>query len=155
MIVIMKPGATAAEIGAVIRKAESMGAKTHPIYGDNRTVVALVGDLTRVNRETFDADGGVLHTMRIQEPYKLSSRTTRPDNTVIDWRNGRVRSAARDCGDGRPVQRGEPRPDHRDRPRHQGCRRHRAARRRLQAAHQPLRFPGAGAEGAGVPGRRA
>ena len=37
MIVVMKPGATAAEIGAVIRKAESMGAKTHPIYGDNRT----------------------------------------------------------------------------------------------------------------------
>ena len=51
MIVVMKPGATAAEIGAVIRKAESMGVKTHPIYGDNRTVVALVGDLTRVNRD--------------------------------------------------------------------------------------------------------
>jgi 3-deoxy-7-phosphoheptulonate synthase len=84
MIVIMKPGATAAEIGAVIRKAESMGAKTHPIYGDNRTVVALVGDLTRVNRDTFDAMEGVLHSLRIQEPYKLSSRTTRPDNTVIE-----------------------------------------------------------------------
>ena len=78
MIVVMKPGATAAEIGAVIRKAESMGAKTHPIYGDNRTVVALVGDLTRVNRDYFDQMEGVLHTLRIQEPYKLSSRTTAP-----------------------------------------------------------------------------
>ena len=70
MIIIMKPGATAAEIGAVIRKAEAMGAKTHPIYGDNRTVVALVGDLTRVNRDVFDAMEGVLHSLRIQEPYK-------------------------------------------------------------------------------------
>ncbi len=84
MIVIMKPGATAAEIGAVIRKAESMGLKTHPIYGDSRTVVALVGDLTAVTRESFDVMAGVLQTMRIQEPYKLASRTTRPDNTVID-----------------------------------------------------------------------
>ncbi len=84
MIVIMKPGATAAEIGAVIRKAESLGLKTHPIYGDSRTVVALVGDLTGITRETFDVLAGVLQTMRIQEPYKLASRTTRPDNTVID-----------------------------------------------------------------------
>jgi 3-deoxy-7-phosphoheptulonate synthase len=91
MIVVMKPGATAAEIGAVIRKAESMGAKTHPIYGDNRTVVALVGDLTRVNRDYFDQMEGVLHTLRIQEPYKLSSRTTRPDNTVIDVLNSQVK----------------------------------------------------------------
>ncbi len=91
MIVVMKPGATAAEIGAVIRKAESMGAKTHPIYGDNRTVVALVGDLTRVNREVFDQMEGVMHTLRIQEPYKLSSRTTRPENSVIEVAAGRVR----------------------------------------------------------------
>lgn len=91
MIVVMKPGATAAEIGAVIRKAESLGVKTHPIYGENRTVVALVGDLTRINRETFDQMEGVMQTVRIQEPYKLASRTTRPDNTVIEVADGRVR----------------------------------------------------------------
>ncbi len=84
MIVIMKPNATAAEIGAVIRRAESLGVTTHPIYGDNRTVVALVGDLTRVSRESFNAMDGVNTTVRIQEPYKLASRTTRPENSVID-----------------------------------------------------------------------
>jgi 3-deoxy-7-phosphoheptulonate synthase len=87
----MKPGATAAEIGAVIRKAESFGVKTHPIYGENRTVVALVGDLTRINRETFDQMEGVMQTVRIQEPYKLASRTTRPENTIIEVADGRVR----------------------------------------------------------------
>lgn len=86
MIVVMKPGATAAEIGAVIRKAEQLGLKTHPIYGESRTVVALVGDLTSITREAFDALAGVLQTVRIEEPYKLSSRSTRPDNTVIDVR---------------------------------------------------------------------
>ncbi len=91
MIVIMKPSATAAEIGAVIRKAESMGAHTHPIYGENRTVVALVGDLTGVTREVFDQMEGVLNTLRIQEPYKLSSRTTRPENSLVEVAGGRVR----------------------------------------------------------------
>ena len=84
MIVVMKPEATAAQIGAVIAKAEQMGCQTHPIYGEERTVVALVGDLTHVTREVFDAMTGVAHTLRIQEPYKLSSRTTRPENTVIE-----------------------------------------------------------------------
>jgi 3-deoxy-7-phosphoheptulonate synthase len=91
MIVVMKPGSTAAEIGAVIRKAEQMGLKTHPIYGESRTVVALVGDLTSITRETFDVMSGVLQTLRIQEPYKLASRTTRPDDTVIDVAAGAVR----------------------------------------------------------------
>ena len=91
MIVIMKPGATAADIGAVIRKAESMGVKTHPIYGENRTVVALVGDLTHVTREVFDLMPGVLETLRIQEPYKLASRTTRPENTIVDVMGGKVK----------------------------------------------------------------
>jgi 3-deoxy-7-phosphoheptulonate synthase len=34
---------------------------------------------------------GVMQTVRIQEPYKLASRTTRPDNTVIEVADGRVR----------------------------------------------------------------
>jgi 3-deoxy-7-phosphoheptulonate synthase len=84
MIVVMKAGASQEEIQAVIRKAESMGAQTHPIYGENRTVVALVGDLTRVSRDSFNAMDGVAETMRIQEPYKLSSRTARPHDTVIE-----------------------------------------------------------------------
>ncbi len=90
MIVVMRPDATAAEIGAVIARAETMGCTTHPIYGENRTVVALVGDLTKVTRELFDAMEGVANTLRIQEPYKLSSRTTRPENTILDIAGGQV-----------------------------------------------------------------
>lgn len=84
MIVVMKAGATSEELQAVVSKAESVGVQTHPIFGENRTVVALVGDLTKISRETFNAMDGVATTMRIQEPYKLASRTARPDNTVIE-----------------------------------------------------------------------
>ena len=84
MVVIMKPQASAAEIENVIQRAESMGAQTQPIYGENHTVIALVGDLTQVQRQTFDAMAGVQKTVRIQDPYKLASRTTNPEGTVID-----------------------------------------------------------------------
>ena len=84
MIVVMKPGATKTEINAVIQRAEGLGVKTHPIYGDNRTVVALVGDLTRISRESFNAMDGVHETVRIQEPYKLSSRTAHPHDSIIE-----------------------------------------------------------------------
>ena len=88
MIVVMQPTASKAEISTVIKRAEQMGAKAHPIYGENRTVIALVGDLTGVQRELFDAMEGVNQTMRIQEPYKLASRTARPENSVINVGNG-------------------------------------------------------------------
>ncbi len=88
MVVIMKPDATAAEIGAVIRKAEQFGCKTHPIYGESQTVVALVGDLTRITRELFDAMAGVMRTVRIQEPYKLAGRTSHPHDTIIEVGEG-------------------------------------------------------------------
>lgn len=88
MIVVMKPDSTPAELAAVMKRAEQMGAKTHPIYGESRTVVALVGDLTGVAREVFDEMNGVAHTMRIQEQHKLTGRTIRPDNTIIDVGNG-------------------------------------------------------------------
>ena len=84
MVVVMKEQATPAEIENVIQRAESMGAQTQPIYGDNHTVIALVGDLTQVQRNTFDAMAGVQKTVRIQDPYKLASRTTNPEGTVID-----------------------------------------------------------------------
>jgi 3-deoxy-7-phosphoheptulonate synthase len=90
MIVVMKPGATKAEIDAVISRAEQMGVKPHPIIGEERTVVALVGDLTAVSREVFDEMTGVANTMRIQEQHKLTNRSIRPDNTIIQLAGGQI-----------------------------------------------------------------
>lgn len=84
MIVVMKAGASKSDLQAVVNKAEALGVKTHPIIGENRSVVALVGDLTRISREAFNAMDGVHETVRIQEPYKLSSRSARPHDTIIE-----------------------------------------------------------------------
>lgn len=84
MVVVMKPHATAAEIDNVIQRAASMGAQTQPIYGAEHTVIALVGDLTQVRRDVFDAMAGVQKTVRIQDPFKLASRDTNPEGTIIE-----------------------------------------------------------------------
>ena len=94
MVVVLKREATAAEIENVIQRAKAMGAQTQPIYGQDHTVIALLGDLTQVRRETFDVIAGVQKTVRIQEPYKLASRSTNPEGTVIDV--GGVRFGADD-----------------------------------------------------------
>ena len=86
---------------------------------------------------------GVLRTVRIQEPYKLSSRTTRPEDTVIELGDSDIRIGGPEiivmAGPCSVESRDQ---DYRNRPCGQGCRRQGAARRRVQAAHEPVRFPG-------------
>ena len=82
MIVVMKQGATAAEIGAVIAKVQALGLSPHPIYGESRTVVAVVGE-AKVDAEVFQNMAGVEGTTRIGQQFKLASRESKPEDTVI------------------------------------------------------------------------
>ena len=83
MIIVMKPNSTAAEIGAVIAKVQEAGAVPHPIYGLERTVVAVVGETRAVNPKTFMQMPGVEKISSISAPYKLASRESHPEDTVI------------------------------------------------------------------------
>jgi len=83
MIIVMKPNSTAAEIGAVIARVQEFGASPHPIYGVERTVVAVVGETRYVDREVFLNMPGVEKIASISAPFKLASRESHPDDTVI------------------------------------------------------------------------
>jgi len=83
MIVVMKPGATAGEIGAVIARVQELGLMPHPIYGEEHTVVAIVGSERKVDKEIFEVMPGVERTMVVMHPFKLASRTSKPEDTVI------------------------------------------------------------------------
>ncbi|MFN2168498.1 MAG: 3-deoxy-7-phosphoheptulonate synthase, partial [Anaerolineae bacterium] len=84
----MKLGATAAEIGAVIAKVEELGLSPHPIYGENHTVVAVVGE-AKVDSAVFEQMAGVETTTRIGHSFKLASRQSKPEDTTIAL-NGHV-----------------------------------------------------------------
>ena len=83
MIVVMKQGATAAEIGAVIAKVQQFGLTAHPIYGESSTVIAVVGEAITVHPDAFQVLPEVEIVNRIAKPFKLASRISKPEDTIV------------------------------------------------------------------------
>ena len=91
MIVIMRPGAPKESIDAVIEAIEADGYIAKPIYGEERTIVGLVGESPNPLREenyTFIND--VETVVRISAPYKLANRAFHPHDTVVTAQNMRM-----------------------------------------------------------------
>ncbi|WP_312419386.1 3-deoxy-7-phosphoheptulonate synthase [Anaerospora hongkongensis] len=83
MLVVMKPGAPQAEVEKIHRKLMTMDVEVTFIEGAERNVFALVGDTTKLDLSTIAVNGNVEKVMRVQQPYKLASRTYHPEDTVI------------------------------------------------------------------------
>ncbi|MGQ9632444.1 MAG: 3-deoxy-7-phosphoheptulonate synthase [bacterium] len=84
MIIVMKQGATQAEIDHVVEKIEGLGFKAHPSTGTERTIIGLIGDERHLSESSFEVLPGVERVMRVLKPYKLASREFHPENTIIE-----------------------------------------------------------------------
>jgi 3-deoxy-7-phosphoheptulonate synthase len=84
MIIVMKSGASEAQIEAVKNRITELGYQPHPICGVERTVVAAVGREDKSPLASLEAMPGVESAVPILKPYKLVSRETKPENTVLD-----------------------------------------------------------------------
>jgi 3-deoxy-7-phosphoheptulonate synthase len=60
-----------------------MGFDVHRSTGALRTVLGAVGGTRQFDTALLEVLDGVQEVLRITEPYKLASRTFKPDNTVI------------------------------------------------------------------------
>ncbi len=83
MLVAMHPNATAAEIGAVIARVQERGATPHTLYSNGRTLIVVVGATSHLLIEEFERLPGVERVTPIAQPYKLASRESHPEDTVI------------------------------------------------------------------------
>lgn len=83
MLVIMKNDATEAQVKAVIREIETLGYRGIPIPGAQRTAVCIIGNQGMVEDSCLLALDGVKETIRVTKPYKLVSRETHPQPTII------------------------------------------------------------------------
>ena len=83
MLVVMRHGATAAEIERVVRTIEEMGYDARPMPGAQRTAVGLVGNDGRVDASRIEALPGVAQVIHVTQPYKQVSREWRPENTIV------------------------------------------------------------------------
>jgi 3-deoxy-7-phosphoheptulonate synthase len=87
MMIVMKAGATEAEIESVIRRIESVGARAHPSRGEEVTVIGAIGDREHVARLGLEGAPGVAQVVPILKPYKLASGQMRSPTVVeIDGR---------------------------------------------------------------------
>ena len=84
MIVVMKPGSTAENLSAVVKKIEAAGLRTHLSKGEEVTIVGVIGDKKIIANLELQMMAGVDKTVRITEKYKLVSRDFHPEDTIID-----------------------------------------------------------------------
>ena len=83
MVVVMWERATDDQIQSVIAKLMEMGFDVHRSTGALRTVLGAVGGSRQFDMALLEVLDGVQEVHRITEPYKLASRSFKPDNTVI------------------------------------------------------------------------
>jgi len=83
MLVVMKNDATQEQVQAVIREIENMGYRGVPMPGAQRTAVCIIGNQGAVDDSGLLVMDGVKETIRVTKPYKLVSRETQPQSTVI------------------------------------------------------------------------
>src|SRR5262245_18810836 len=85
MMIVMKEGATEAQIEAVIGRVESVGAHAHVSRGELVTVIGAIGDREHVSKLGLEGAPGVDHLVPILKPYKLASaQYKRGERTVVE-----------------------------------------------------------------------
>src|ERR1700726_4757420 len=82
MLVVMEERASEEQIEQVVARLVEMGMDVHRSTGVTRTVLGAVGQ-GRPDAALIELLAGVHEVVRISEPYKLASRTFKPDNTVV------------------------------------------------------------------------
>ncbi len=91
MMIVMKEGATEAEIGHVVERIEQVGCSAHISQGELLTVIGAIGDRERVASLGLEGAPGVDHLVPILKPYKLASAQFRKgERTVVDVDGRRI-----------------------------------------------------------------
>lgn len=93
MLVVMNANATQEQIDNVCAVIRGLGYTPHPMPGAQRTAVCVTGNQGPVHRDVLAQLPGVREVISVSKPYKLVSRETQVEDTV-------VRVAGADLGGG-------------------------------------------------------
>jgi 3-deoxy-7-phosphoheptulonate synthase len=83
VILILRAGATEAEIAGVQDRLRELGVGAHLTRGSGHAVLTLDGDEQLLRSAQLEALPGVDRLVATQKPYKLASRDYRPEKTRI------------------------------------------------------------------------
>jgi len=88
MLVVMKHGASDAQVGRIVEEIEDMGYVARSMPGKQRTTVGLMGNDGRVDSARLQGLPGVLEIIPVTRPYKQVSREWRDEDTIVDVGGG-------------------------------------------------------------------
>jgi 3-deoxy-7-phosphoheptulonate synthase len=83
VIVVMKPDATADQIGHMVSHIASLGLTPQVITGTHQTVIAAIGEERPGLTEVLEPGEGVMKVLPIMAPYKRASSELKSDRTVV------------------------------------------------------------------------
>ena len=95
MLIVMDSGSTDEQLGRVIERIETLGFKAHPIPGAARTAIGITGNKGALDGRLFEVLPGVKEAIRVSKPFKLVSRETHPEPSVVDVGGVQVAHRAR------------------------------------------------------------
>ncbi len=84
----MHDNASKQDISAVEERLTRFGFKTHPIYGEKKTVIGAIGDKRQIRMNEILLMNGVENVVPIMRPYKLASKELKREKSVIDVGHG-------------------------------------------------------------------
>jgi 3-deoxy-7-phosphoheptulonate synthase len=83
MLVVMEKNASPEQVERVVRTIESKGFTARPIPGGDRVSIGILNNVGPVDPALFIGLPGVKDAIAVTRPYKLVSRETKPDDTLI------------------------------------------------------------------------
>lgn len=83
MIVIMESSATQNQIENVVETIKKLGFRPHISYGEERTIIGLIGDERKISESILKSLPGVENVIPILKPYKLVSREFKNEPSII------------------------------------------------------------------------
>ena len=90
MVVVMEERASESQIQHVVATLVDKGFDVHRSTGALRTVLGAVGGNRGFDTRLLEVMDGVHEVLRITEPYKLASRTFKPERTVVSMGDLRI-----------------------------------------------------------------
>ncbi len=90
MLVVMQAGATAEQVEKVCHAIAKTGLTPHPIPGAYRTAIGITGGNVWLEEATIANLPGVMQVIRVTQPYKLTSREMKPEDTTFTVNNHQV-----------------------------------------------------------------
>jgi 3-deoxy-7-phosphoheptulonate synthase len=83
MLIVMKKGTTQVELDRVTQTVRTLGFRAHVLPGVDRTAIGVTGNSAPLDPARFESLPGVAQVIPIGPAFRLASRETKPDDSVV------------------------------------------------------------------------